>query len=205
MAWFILTDKIFLLDHSEGGLIAARLAAEPELSVAGCVLMACQAQPIYRRAIRQLRYFKSLDECDGPPSGDEPSTHNAIETLEKQAKLAEDPAMTQSTPASQLPFGLSPAYWLGHGEFHPIQSLQRSDSPVFGPEGAWDYQASVNEDYAAFYAKFQDRQNVRFRLYESLNHLFVSGEGKCTVAEYDIGGSVDVPVMKDVERWVKSC
>jgi pimeloyl-ACP methyl ester carboxylesterase len=197
--------RIFLLGHSLGGLIAARLAAES--SVAGCVLMACPAQPIYRCAIRQLRYFKSLDECGGSPSGDEPSTDNTIETLENQADLADGPTLTRSTPASQLPFGLGPAYWLEYREFDPIQSLKTADCPVLVLQGARDYQVTVNEDYAAFYAKFQDRQNVRFRLYESLNHLFVPGEGECTPAEYDIGGSVDcvdVAVVDDIERWVKS-
>ncbi|RHZ48399.1 alpha/beta hydrolase [Aspergillus thermomutatus] len=127
-------DRIFLLGHSLGGLIAARLAvAEPGPSVAGCVLMACPAQPIYRCAIRQLRYFKSLDESDGLPSGDEPSNINMIETLKKQAELADGPTMTPSTPASQLP---------------------RSECPVLVLQGARDYQVTVNEDCAAFYAKF---------------------------------------------------
>ncbi|GIK07200.1 hypothetical protein Aspvir_002856 [Aspergillus viridinutans] len=197
--------KIFLLGHSLGGLIAARLAtAEP--SVAGCVLMACPAQPLYRCAIQQLRYFKGLDECGGQPSSDELSnTIETIKVLEKQAELADDPSLTPSTPASQLPFGLGPAYWLEYREFDPIQSLQRSECPVLVLQGARDYQATVNEDYAAFYAKFQDRQNVHFRLYEKLNHLFVPGEGKCTPAEYDIGGSVHMAAVDDIERWVKSC
>ncbi|EAW20330.1 alpha/beta hydrolase [Aspergillus fischeri NRRL 181] len=169
-------DRIFLLGHSLGGLIAARLAAEP--SVAGCIIMACPAQPLYRCAIRQLLYFKSLDECAGQSSSDELS--NTIAALEKQAELADGPALT-STPASQLPFGL-----------------------VLVLQGARDYQVTVTDDYAAFYAKFQDRRNVQFWLYEKLNHLFVPGEGKCTPAEYDIGGSVDVAVVDDIERWIKT-
>ncbi|GFF66464.1 hypothetical protein CNMCM8927_004850 [Aspergillus lentulus] len=195
-------DRIFLLGHSLGGLIAARLAAEP--SVAGCVLMACPAQPLYRCAIHQLRYFRSLDECSGQPSANEPSTDSTIETLEKQAEVAGDPTLTPTTPASQLPFGLGPAYWLEYREFDPIQSLQRSECPVLVLQGARDYQVTVNEDYASFYAKFKDRQNMHFRLYEKLNHLFVPGEGKSTPAEYDIRGSVDVAVVDDIERWVKT-
>ncbi|KAF7179626.1 hypothetical protein CNMCM7691_008675 [Aspergillus felis] len=194
-------EKIFLLGHSLGGLIAARLAtAEP--SVAGCVLMACPAQPLYRCAIRQLRYFKCLDEYGGQHSGDE--LGNTIEALEKQAELADGPSLAPSMPASQLPFGLGPAYWLEYREFDPIQSLQRSVCPVLILQGARDYQVTVNEDYAAFYAKFQDRRNLHFRLYDKLNHLFVPGEGKCTPAEYDIGGNVDLAVVDDIERWVKS-
>ncbi|KAG2007900.1 hypothetical protein GB937_008091 [Aspergillus fischeri] len=192
-------DRIFLLGHSLGGLIAARLAAEP--SVAGCIIMACPAQPLYRCAIRQLLYFKSLDECAGQSSSDELS--NTIAALEKQAELADGPALT-STPASQLPFGLSPSYWLEYREFDPIRSLQRSECPVLVLQGARDYQVTVTDDYAAFYAKFQDRRNLQFRLYEKLNHLFVPGEGKCTPAEYEIGGSVDVAVVDDIERWIKT-
>ncbi|GFG17210.1 hypothetical protein IFM5058_08356 [Aspergillus udagawae] len=195
-------DKIFLLGHSLGGLIAARLATT-DPSVAGCVLMACPAQPLYRCAIRQLRYFKSLDESGGPPSDDD--TSKTIEALEKQAEIADAPTLTKSTPAIQLPFGLGPGYWLQYREFNPIQSLQSSECPVLVMQGARDYQVTVNDDYAAFYAKFQDSRNVHFRLYEKLNHLFVPGEGKCTPAEYDIGGSVDVAVVDDIERWVKSC
>ncbi|PKX91223.1 alpha/beta hydrolase [Aspergillus novofumigatus IBT 16806] len=203
---YIHHDRIFLLGHSLGGLIAARLAAA-EPAIAGCVLMACPAQPLYRCAIRQLRYLKSLDECDcgEQRSADEPSMiDNTIEMLEKQAELADGATLTRSTPASQLPFGLGPAYWLEYRDINAIQSLQRSECPVLVLQGARDYQVIVNEDYAAFYAKFQDRQNVHFRLYEKLNHLFVPGEGKCTPAEYDIGGSVDVAVVDDIKRWVKT-
>jgi pimeloyl-ACP methyl ester carboxylesterase len=196
-------DRIFLLGHSLGGLIAARLAAA-EPAIAGCVLMACPAQPLYRCAIRQLRYFKSLDECLSPLSADDPSTDNTIEVLEKQSELADGPTMTLSTPASQLPFGLGPAYWLEYREFGPIRSLQRSECPVLVLQGERDYQVTVNDDYAAFYAKFKDRQNVHFRLYEKLNHLFIPGEGKCTLAEYDIGGNVDMVVVDDIEQWVKT-
>jgi dienelactone hydrolase len=194
-------ERIFLLGHSLGGLIAARLAAA-EPAIAGCVLMACPAQPLYRCAIGQLRYFESLDDCAGQLSGDELS--NTIEALEKQSELADGPTLTRSTPASHLPFGLGPAYWLEYREFDPIRSLQRSECPVLVLQGERDYQVTVNDDYAAFCAKFKDRQNVHFRLYEKLNHLFVPGEGKCTPAEYDIGGNVDVAVVDDIERWVKT-
>jgi hypothetical protein len=44
---------------------------------------------------------------------------------------------------------------------------------------------------------------VTFKSYPDLNHLFVTGTGKSTPAEYEKPGKVSETVMNDIAAWVK--
>ncbi|MGC8816770.1 MAG: hypothetical protein ACP5PX_03060 [Candidatus Hadarchaeum sp.] len=45
---------------------------------------------------------------------------------------------------------------------------------------------------------------MTFKLYENLNHLFISGTGVPGPAEYQIAGNVDQAVVQDIAEWIKS-
>lgn len=49
-------NRFFILGHSLGAVVAPLIAAM-DASVAGCVIMAGPAEPIYRCLIRQLLYM----------------------------------------------------------------------------------------------------------------------------------------------------
>jgi len=46
-------------------------------------------------------------------------------------------------------------------------------------------------------------ENVQFKLYPKLNHLFIEGDGKSTPAEYDSPGHVAEEVVAYIAAWIK--
>lgn len=193
----ICADKIFILGHSLGGLMAAHLAATND-SVAGCILMATPTESMYRCLIRQVRYLISIEEDPGSLGGLVPS----LEDFGKQADLADSPELSLSRPAKQLPFGLGPGYWLECRSLNPIQTTKDMQKPVLILQGGRDYQVTV-DNYNELRSSLQGKANVESRLYESLNHCFVTGQGPSRPAEYTDPGNVEYEVIQDISQWVK--
>ncbi|CEL09727.1 hypothetical protein ASPCAL12858 [Aspergillus calidoustus] len=153
-------------------------------------------EPIYWSFVRQQRYLQSLD---GPEA---PYLDRKIEQAQKQAELADSESLSLSTPANQLPFGLGPAYWLDYRKFDPIGTATGLEKPILILQGGRDYQTTVNEDYERWQSALRGKENVQFRLYERLNHLFIAGDGPSTPLEYLVPGNVHEQVLHDIATWV---
>lgn len=54
------------------------------------------------------------------------------------------------------------------------------------------------------YRVLSGRDNVEFKLYPNLNHLFVEGEGRSKPAEYRVPGHVAEDVIGDIAQWIKT-
>ncbi|KUL85119.1 hypothetical protein ZTR_08318 [Talaromyces verruculosus] len=193
----ISADKIFILGHSLGGLMAAHIADTNDF-VAGCILMATPTESMYRCLIRQVRYLASIG---GNPESLRGLVSN-LEDFEKQADLADSSELSLSTPAEQLPFGLGPNYWLECRSLNPIKTTKELQKPVLILQGGRDYQVTL-ENYNELQSSLQSNANAEFRLYETLNHCFVSGQGPSRPAEYTDPGNVDYEVIKDISQWIK--
>ncbi|KAI7972382.1 hypothetical protein EIK77_008845 [Talaromyces pinophilus] len=193
----ISADKIFIVGHSLGGLMAAHIA-ETNDSVAGCILMATPTDSMYRCLIRQVRYLASIGENPGSLGG----LVSNLEDFEKQADLADSSELSLSTLAEQLPFGLGPNYWLECRSLNPIKTTKELQKPVLILQGGRDYQVTV-DNYNELQSSLQSNAHTAFRLYESLNHCFVSGQGPSRPAEYTDPGNVEYEVIQDISQWVK--
>ena len=68
-------------------------------------------------------------------------------------------------------------------------------------QGGRDYQVTRVE-YDGWLKALSGRPNVAFKLYPSLNHLFMEGAGKSTPQEYDKRGPVSQTVIDDIAAWI---
>lgn len=185
--------RVFVLGHSMGGKVAPRVAAT-EPSIAGLVIMAGDTQPMQRSAVRVARYLAQLS-----PS---PESEAAMETMIRQAALVDSPELSSSTPGSSLPFGLSGAYWLDLRSYDPVSTAAALDKPMFILQGGRDYQVSVEDDLPRWKEGLGQRPEVTIRVYDADNHLFFSGTGPSTPAEYDPAQHVDPAVVADIAEWI---
>ena len=182
--------RVFVAGHSQGGTVAPRVAARTQ--VAGLVILAGGAQPLHEAMVRQFRYLASLGPGQAADLG----------VITRQAAAVDDPGLSESTPASDLPFGIPAAYWLDQRGYDAPAAAAALGKPVLIVQGGRDYQVTVADDLSRWRAALDGRPDVTIRVYPADNHLFFPGSGPSTPAEYEPAQHVDPAVVSDVAAWL---
>ncbi|MFE3198852.1 alpha/beta hydrolase family protein [Embleya sp. NPDC059237] len=186
-------DRIHLLGHSMGGKAAPRIAAA-DPSIAGLVLLAADAQPMHRAAVRVARYLADLTPG--------PSAHQAVAALARQAELVAGPALAPNTAPELLPLGFSAAYWLDLRAYDPVATAAALPCPMLILQGGRDYQVTVADDLELWQRALAHRPEVAIRIHQDANHLFLPGSGHPTPAEYARPGHVAPAVVDEIATWL---
>jgi len=159
------------------------------------VILAGDTQPMQHSAIRVARYLGQLSPG--------PAAETAVETMIRQAALVDSPELSPSTPARELPFGLSGSYWIDLRSYDPVSTALALDKPMFILQGGRDYQVTVEDDLSRWKEGLGHRPEVTIRVYEADNHLFFPGTGPSMPVEYDPAQHVDPAVIADIATWLR--
>ena len=187
-------DRVFVLGHSLGGMLAPRIAAA-DPSIAGLVIMAGPVRPLEQAIVDQTRYLVMLD---GTLSADEQRA------LDAAIKLAADVRALKPTdpPIASAIVSAPTSYWIDLRGFDPAAAASRLERPMLILQGERDYQVTM-DDFAAWRRAIGSRANVQLKSYPALNHLFIAGSGPSTPAEYNQPGHVDESVVRDIAEWIR--
>ncbi|ROR38115.1 alpha/beta hydrolase family protein [Kitasatospora cineracea] len=186
-------DRVHLVGHSAGGKAAPRIAAA-DPSVAGLVLLAADAEPMHRAAVRVARHLAAL--APGPDAD------RAVADLARKADLVDDPDLAPDTPARLLPLGFSAPYWLDLRSYDPVATAAALDRPLLLLQGGRDYQVTVADDLARWRRGLAHRGDVTIRVHPDANHLFLPGTGRPSPAEYAVPGHVAPAVVDEIATWL---
>jgi hypothetical protein len=192
-------DRVFVLGHSQGGMLAPRIAAragEAGAPVAGLVLFAAPARPLLDILIEQNRRLAVLDDARTSPA-----EAAAINKLRTQVSAVRAGDTAPDLPASELPLGQPAAYWRSTDAVDPVAEAKAVALPMLVLQGARDIQV-VDADWQAWKGGFHDDPKVAFKLYPALNHLGLAGDGPGSLAEYGTPGQVDAQLIDDVATWI---
>lgn len=185
-------SKIFVLGHSLGATLGPRIAMESG-EINGLILMAGVPDGFYINKIHeQTKYIFSLD---GEINKEERQRLREIERqLEKVRKL--------EIKEGEIIFGASKAYWEDLLKYNPVETLKKLKIPILILQGERDYQVTL-KDFNIWKENLKGFENVKFKSYPDLNHLFISGKGKSTPEEYEKAGNISEEVIEDISRWIK--
>jgi hypothetical protein len=185
-------NRVFLLGHSLGGQLVPEIAKR-DGKVSGIIVMAGSTRPLEDYLLEQTEYIAKLD---GKISKDE---KQQIERIRKQVRLIKEHKIGDE----ELVLGAPGKYWYDLQRRDPIESALELNCPILILQGRRDYQVTI-EDYNRWKEGLSTKAGVSFKLYPELNHLFMSGKGKSTPAEYEISAHVDRKVIKDLADWILS-
>ena len=185
--------RIFVLGHSQGGMLAPRIAAVSG-HVAGLILMAAPTRPLLDILIEQNRRLAVLN--DGKIDDTERAAINAII---EQVRITRDPKTAATSPTVM---GQPAGYWRSIEAVDAVSEAQQVRLPMLLLQGARDIQV-VDADWQNWRDAFADDAAATFKLYPKLNHLGIAGEGEGSLAEYQQPGHVDAHLLTDVAAWVK--
>lgn len=187
-------NRVFVLGHSQGGMMAPRIAAVSG-HVDGLILLAAPSRPLLDILIEQNRRLAALN--DGKIDDAERA---AIASLTAQVRQTRDP-LTPATTATLL--GQPAGYWRSADSVNAVAEAEQVKLPMLILQGARDIQV-VDADWQNWREAFHADPKVTFKLYPALNHLGITGEGEGSLAEYQQPGHVDATLINDVATWIKA-
>ena len=187
--------RIFILGHSLGGFSTPRIGQENP-SLAGMIIMAGSNRSLEDTILDQFTYIYNL-------TGNMTKQQKKdLESLKAKVARVKDPNLSEKTSPRDLPLGVSAAYWLDLKNYQPTNAAINLEMPILIIQGGRDYQAT-KEDFEGWKTALKSKENVSFRIYPKLNHLFISGEGKSTPQEYAVEGHVSKEVIDNIKDWIK--
>ena len=187
-------DRIFIIGHSLGASMAPRIA-RTDPKIAGLVMLAGFTRPLEELLVEQLTYLGSLDGT--VDSSEQANIDAAVAGRDRlRAELAE-------LPDGEMVLGVPASYWKDMRAYDPVQVAASLPCPMLILQGRRDYQVTV-EDLEGWRRGLGSRDDVLFRVYPDLNHLFLAGEGPSTPGEYAVPGRVADQVIRDISSWIRS-
>lgn len=188
---------IYLLGHSEGGMLVPRMLLESGDSVSGGIIMA--GTP---RSLWEIQQMQNEDVLAGL-SGDVLAQSQALvdAEVEKGERLAD---MTDEELKTETIFGIPASYHLDLMTPDPLETARYLELPLLIQQGEKDFQVKADADYVLWEKWLEDMENVTFKLYPDLTHLFIKLEGESTgtIADYAAGGHVEDEVISDIAEWI---
>jgi dienelactone hydrolase len=188
-------NRVFVVGHSLGGMLAPRIAqADPKIK--GMVILAGPTRPLEDLVLDQTKYILSLTTTDTVV------WKQQVELVKKSVSKIKSKSLSIKTPADQL-LGLPASYWLDLRGYNPAVLAAKTNKPMLVLQGERDYQVKM-VDFKGWQKYLACNKKTTFKSYPKLNHLFMEGVGKIsTPDEYEKESHIPAYVIKDIVNWVR--
>ena len=193
-------ERVFIIGHSMGGMLAPRIDAEGG-NYAGLIIMA--GSP---RKLEEIILDQNEDVLR--------STKGFVNWIVKK-QVAKFAAMfdgmyelsDEEAKKRKMGGGTTLYYFKEMGE-HPVSGyLLSTEKPILIMQGEKDFQATAEKDFAAYKQLLAGRSNVTFRLYENLSHAFVPsvyGDIMKAKQEYNVEQHISNEMIEDIASWINN-
>ena len=191
-------EKIFVIGHSMGAMLAPRIDAEGG-NYRGLILMA--GSP---RRLEEIM----LDQNEEVLRSTKGFVHWIVKKqVAKLSAMFEGLYELSDEDAKKVKVGGGTTlyYFKEMGEHASPYYLEKLEKPVLIMQGEKDFQATVEKDFRAYQKLLEGKTHVTFRLYENLNHAFVPsiyGEIMKAKQEYHVEQHIGEHVIADIARWI---
>lgn len=183
--------QIIVLGHSLGAYLMPRIAGKVKASK--YIFMAGNARPMQDLIQDQYDYIHKVN-----PAG---VSETEVEKIKKQVAFLNSGKFTPDTPSSELPLGLSSAYWKYLQTYKPLDEVKAIQSPMLFAQGGRDYQVT-EKDFNLWKNALKNDKTAVFKWYPSLSHIFIKGTGAPSPKDYGIKGNVDQEFLNDLIQFV---
>ena len=182
-------QRIYVLGHSLGGMLAPKIAQDNEL--AGLISLAGSPRSL-------LDIMSDQNEAAAMAGQITPQQLAQAKALIEKAKNAQ-----QGDTSSLL--GTTGNYWHSLNQIDTPSIVSSLDIPMLFLQGDADFQVSPEKDFGAWKDALSGKPNAQFRLYSGLTHLFtpLPPNASGSTADYDEPQNVDPQVLTDIAAWIK--
>jgi dienelactone hydrolase len=186
-------EKVFIIGHSMGGMLAPRIDAEGG-DYAGMIIMA--GSPRLYSEIYYDQYMAVVETLTGNEK------QEALAQYEEIMSIFDSLDNMTDEEAKQIVIGGATGYYFKEWDSHPAADyLTQLTKPIIILQGDKDFQVYPDKDYTAYQELLKDKNNVTFKLYPGLNHLFMTSTGD-DFEGYKIASHVDEKVTEDIVQFI---
>ena len=191
-------ERIFILGHSMGAMLAPRIDSEGG-DVKGLIMMAGSPYRLEDIVVRQLKQ-----------AGGSRSIMRLIASAEDRLFSKKFNGLYQMSDeeAQKKKFagGTTLYYFKEMGKKTAADYLLENEKPVLIMQGGKDFQALAEDDFAKFRELLADRRNTFYKLYPELNHVFVDAiydDILKATKDYSIERHIGDEVIDDIASFIR--
>ena len=190
-------EKVFIIGHSMGAMLAPRIDAEGG-NFKGLILMAGTLAKLEEVLFRQLDEMKNGKSkiMSWVASAQDKKFRKSFEGL---YSLSDEEAKKRKYA------GGVDLYYFKEMGLHPAEKyLENIEKPVLVMQGSKDLQVS-KKDFEGYKKLLGDKENVSFKLYEGLNHCFVPAlydDISKATKEFSVERHIGENVILDIAGWI---
>ena len=192
------SHNIFIIGHSMGGMLAPRIDSEGG-KYKGLIIMAGTPRKLEDVMLEQNEAVLS-------------STKGLVNWIVRKqvAKLSGlfsglYELSDEEAKKKKVMGGTTLYYFKEMGEHSVADYLATTKKPMLIVQGEKDFQVSVEKDFNEYKRLLNDKTNVEFRLYENLNHAFVTylySDILKAKQEYNTERHIGEEVISDIADWI---
>jgi len=201
-------NKIFMIGHSLGGMLAPRIQAAGG-DFAGLILMATSPRDFTELIMEQL-FASPISQYEMGIIDEDLREEDfaQVASIVEEIEAIEDMPIAEARETVISTLGVS-AYYLQEMSLHPFSVYaDKVTVPLLILQGDSDFQVLAGTDFAQLQEIFAGREDVTFRLYEGLDHLFMTTPATNFIEHaYRIvnhPGQVEEAVLQDIVDWVRA-
>ena len=191
------SDRVFILGHSMGAMLAPRIDAEGG-DVRGLIMMAGTPHRLEDIVIRQLNQGRGTNLLLGLVTRLEGKYfarkfNGLYELSDEEAKK------------KKFAGNITLYYFKEMGQKTASDYLLESSKPVLIMQGGRDFQVLADDDFKAFKEQLADRSNITYKLYPELNHCFVPAiydDILKASKEYSVERHIGEDVIADIAEFI---
>ena len=191
-------ERIFILGHSMGAMLAPRIDSEGG-DVKGLIMMAGSPYRLEDIVVRQLKQ-----------AGESRSVMRLIASAEDRLFSKKFNGLYQMSDeeAQKKKFagGTTLYYFKEMGKKTAADYVLENEKPVLIMQGGKDYQARAEDDFVKFRELLADRRNTFYKLYPELNHVFVDAiydDILKATKDYSIERHIGDEVIDDIASFIR--
>lgn len=189
---FIDKNRIFILGHGQGGMLAPLIATERK-DVKGILMLGANAVSIQDMMAEQYDYLMTV------------TPDKSEEYLENKRKLdnTKPGKIKWYNLHDSMPYGIQASYFVWLNEYKHVDIAKKLKKPVLVMQFGRDYQVT-NRNYELWQKILKKNKQAAFKHYPKLNHLMFEGEVQSTYSEYSMKSNIPDYVIKDIASWLDS-
>ena len=191
------SDRVFILGHSMGAMLAPRIDAEGG-DVRGLIMMAGTPHHLEDIVIRQLKQSRGVNQLLGLVTAIE--SRYFIKKFNGLYELSDDEAKKKKFAGN-----ISLYYFKEMGQKTAADYLLESSKPALIMQGGRDFQVLADDDFKTFRELLANRNNITYKLYPELNHCFVPAiydDILKASKEYGVERHIGEDVIGDIAEFI---